>query len=135
MKGNGKRDTKPEVAVRSALHRAGLRFRKDYPIRPGAGRLIRADVVFTRSHVAVFVDGCFWHACPDHGTKPQSNTAYWQAKLARNVERDREVDKRLRAAGWTVVRAWEHEDVTDVVERVRVAYTRRRGATGVRRIQ
>jgi DNA mismatch endonuclease, patch repair protein len=119
MKGNRKRDTRPEVALRAALHRDGLRFRKDFPIRPDAGRLIRADVVFTRPRVAVFVDGCFWHACPDHGTQPRSNRDYWKAKLARNVERDSENDERLRRAGWYVVHVWEHEVAAEAAARVR----------------
>lgn len=111
MKGNRKRDTKPEVALRALLHRAGLRFRKDYALRPDDGPLIRADIVFPRRRVAVFVDGCFWHSCPEHGTQPRSNSSYWGPKLARNRERDQEVDTRLHAAGWKVVRVWEHEDL------------------------
>lgn len=118
MKGNRKRDTKPEIALRSALHRAGLRFRKDFPIRPDAGRMIRADIVFTRARLAVLVDGCFWHSCPAHGTKPRSNTDYWELKLARNTERDREVDERLRGDGWLVVRVWEHESPESATARI-----------------
>jgi DNA mismatch endonuclease (patch repair protein) len=121
MRGNRKRDTQPETALRLALYRQGLRYRKDYPIRPDSGRPIRADIVFPRRRVAVFVDGCFWHGCPRHGTQPRSNTRYWTLKLARNVERDREVDTRLRDGGWTVVRVWEHEAVPDAVVRVRTA--------------
>lgn len=107
-KGNRRTDTKPEVALRSELHRRGLRFRKDHPIRVEGRRPIRPDVVFTRARVAVFVDGCFWHRCPKHGNDPRSNSSYWGPKLARNVERDREVNTRLAAAGWRVVRIWEH---------------------------
>lgn len=121
MKGNRKRDTKPEVALRASLHRAGLRFRKDYPIRPDQGPLIRADVAFPRRRVAVFVDGCFWHGCPVHGTTPRSNTGYWRPKLARNVERDRQSDARLRDAGWTVVRVWEHDAIPEAVSAVTAA--------------
>jgi len=121
MNGNRKRDTRPEVALRAALHRSGLRFRKVFQIRPDDGRLIRPDVVFTRQRVAVFLDGSFWHACPEHGTRPRSNTGYWAPKLARNVERDREIDKRLLATGWTGVRVWEHEPVIDAVDKVQSA--------------
>ena len=107
---NRRTDTKPELALRSALHARGLRFRKDYRLDLGAVRP-RPDIVFTRARVAVFVDGCFWHSCPQHGGLPGSNTAYWGPKLARNVERDRLYDEALRVAGWTVVRVWEHVPV------------------------
>lgn len=117
MRRNPRRDTKPEVALRSELHRRGLRFRKDLPIR-APGRVVRPDVAFTRARLAVFVDGCFWHACPLHSTQPRANTDYWRPKLARNVARDRAVDAALTAAGWQVVRAWEHEPVAEAAERV-----------------
>ncbi|MGC4935948.1 very short patch repair endonuclease [Gordonia sp. DT30] len=107
-------DTKPEVELRSALHRQGLRFRKDYPIRVG-GRLIRPDVVFTRREVAVFLDGCFWHSCPVHGRIPRTNASYWTPKLARNVARDAAQTEQLKQAGWTVLRFWAHEDVSRIV--------------------
>lgn len=113
MRGNRKRDTRPEVAIRSALHRRGLRFRKDVLLRVGDLR-VRADVVFPRRRLALFVDGCFWHRCPEHGTSPRANAAYWGPKLDRNVERDRMQTAALRADGWTVVRAWEHEDPDEV---------------------
>ena len=100
-------ETKPEVALRAALHRLGYRFRKDYPVRV-AGKTVRPDIAFTRLQIAVFVDGCFWHSCPEHGRRPRVNGAYWDPKLARNVERDREQAEALRAAGWVVVRIWEH---------------------------
>lgn len=123
MKGNRKTGSSPEVALRSALHRLGLRFRKNYAICID-GRLIRPDIVFVRVRVAVFVDGCFWHRCPEHGTTPRANTAYWGPKLERNVRRDRENDVALRAAGWTSIRVWEHASgdaavgkVSDVVLR------------------
>lgn len=101
-------DTKPEVALRSALHSAGYRFRKDYPLRL-AGRLVRPDIAFTRAKVAVFVDGCFWHCCPLHGRQPTSNTGYWSPKLQGNVDRDRLQTELLEANGWRVVRVWSHE--------------------------
>lgn len=119
MKGNRKTDTRPELALRSALHRSGLRFRKDHTVKVDEGRTIRVDVVFPRAKLAVFVDGCFWHRCPQHGTEPKSNTGYWSPKLDRNVERDRETDERLRRAGWEVLRIWEHETVEVGSRRVR----------------
>ncbi|WP_272818717.1 very short patch repair endonuclease [Prescottella equi] len=110
-------DTKPEVAIRSALHRRGFRFRKDFRLDLGDVK-VRPDVVFTSRHVAVFVDGCFWHSCPQHGRPPASNEWYWAPKLRRTVERDRAADVALSGAGWTVVRVWEHEPVADAIGRV-----------------
>lgn len=117
MLGNRRRDTKPEVALRSALHAAGLRFRKDYRLDLGDLR-VRPDIAFTRVKVAVFVDGCFWHCCPIHGRQPRRNSNYWAPKLARNVERDRAQDAALSAHGWTVIRIWGHEMTDDAVGRV-----------------
>ena len=107
MQANRSRDTGPELALRRELHRLGLRYRVD--VRPIPALPRRADIVFSRSKVAVFVDGCFWHGCPDHGTLPKSNVEFWKAKLARNVERDRESDQALLDAGWQVLRVWEHD--------------------------
>jgi DNA mismatch endonuclease (patch repair protein) len=120
MLANKRTGTKPEVALRSALHRIGLRFRKDYRIDLD-GMRVRPDIVFTRTKVAVFVDGCFWHCCPEHGTQPSRNADYWAPKLRRNVERDRAQDAALEAAGWCVVRVWEHEAEGAAVERVLLA--------------
>lgn len=117
MRRNGRRDTRPEIALRAVLHRRGLRFRKDLPLRV-PGRLVRPDVIFTRARLAVFVDGCFWHCCPIHGNQPRANSDYWRPKLARNVDRDRAVDSALTAAGWHVLRAWEHEAPELVADRV-----------------
>ncbi|MDE9364523.1 very short patch repair endonuclease [Luteipulveratus sp. YIM 133132] len=117
MLGNRRSGTKPEAALRSALHRAGLRFRKDYRLALGALK-VRPDVVFTRTKVAVFVDGCFWHSCPVHGTKPIRNADYWIPKLSRNVERDREHDAALVDHGWRVIHIWEHEPLEVAVRRV-----------------
>lgn len=125
MQGNRSTDTRPEVRLRSALHQRGLRFRKH--AAPEAGLHCRADVVFRREKVAVFLDGCFWHGCPDHGTRPATNRSYWDAKLDRNVERDRRNRAALTAAGWLVVEAWEHEPVDDVAERVHQLVLSRRG--------
>jgi DNA mismatch endonuclease (patch repair protein) len=109
MRANPRRDTRPESQLRSLLHAQGYRFRKDLPIQVAGGR-VRPDIVFTRRRLAVFVDGCFWHRCPLHGTSPRANQWYWGPKLDRNVERDRWADERLHAVGWTVLRIWEHED-------------------------
>ena len=106
MKAARQRDTAPEVKLRSELHRLGLRYRID--ACPISGWRRRADIVFPRAQVAVFVDGCFWHVCPIHGREPTRNEWYWTPKLRRNVERDRLADTALTAAGWTVVRVWEH---------------------------
>lgn len=117
MRANTKRDTKPELRLRSALQAQGLRFRKDYLIEMDGFR-VRADVVFTRQRIAVFVDGCYWHSCPDHGTSPRSNTEYWEPKLRRNGERDVLVTRVLTEAGWLVVRLWEHVAMDEAVSRV-----------------
>jgi DNA mismatch endonuclease (patch repair protein) len=117
MRGNRRRDTSPERELRSALHRRGWRFRTDCRIRAGS-RTTRPDIAFTRWKLAVFVDGCFWHGCPEHGVAPKSNTTYWSAKLARNVQRDREDTEGLEGAGWTVLRVWEHLDMREALEAV-----------------
>jgi len=117
MRAVRRRDTKPERELRSALHRRGLRFRVDYAISVD-GRSPRPDIAFTRDRIAIFVDGCFWHGCPEHAQRPKSNTAYWGPKLARNVERDAEQTAKLEGAGWTVLRVWEHEPLDAVVDRV-----------------
>ena len=117
MRANRRTDTKPEMALRRALHGQGFRYRKDYRLDLEGAR-VRPDIAFTARRVAVFVDGCFWHACPEHGTKPANNTWYWGPKLARNVERDRAADAALTAAGWRVVRVWEHVPLDDAVAAV-----------------
>jgi DNA mismatch endonuclease, patch repair protein len=120
MRGNVRRDTRPELALRKALWRAGLRYYVDWPVRL-AGRRIRPDVVFPRRKVAVFLDGCYWHGCELHWKVPQHNTDYWIDKIRRNRERDERTSSELSAAGWTVIRLWEHDDVTDAVKRVSAA--------------
>src|ERR1035441_10526111 len=107
MRANRRTDTKPELALRHALHRLGYRYRKDYRLDLDSGRRVRPDIAFTARKVAVFVDGCFWHACPDHGTKPNANDWYCNPKLIRIVERGWMNDAALTLAGWTVVRLWE----------------------------
>jgi DNA mismatch endonuclease (patch repair protein) len=126
MRGNRGRDTTPETAVRSLVHRRGLRFRTRYTIRLDDGRWTRPDMVFTRSRVAVYVDGCFWHGCPDHGTRPTSNADYWSPKLANNVVRDLDTNAQLSLRGWRVLRAWEHQDPELVAELVAHVVAERR---------
>lgn len=104
-----RRDTEPELKLRKVLHGMGFRYRVNASL-PGMPRR-RADITFTRARVAVFVDGCFWHSCPEHATFPATNRAWWAEKLAANVARDRETDEKLRDLGWTVLRFWEHEDM------------------------
>lgn len=108
MRNTPTRDTPAELALRRILHSMGLRYRVDVRADPTLRR--RADIVFPRVKVAVFVDGCFWHACPDHGSSPKANASWWEEKLRTTVSRDRDTDLRLRAAGWEVIRIWEHED-------------------------
>lgn len=126
MRSNRRTGTRPEAALRSALHRAGLRFRKDIPVAVEGGR-VRPDIVFTRARLAVFVDGCFWHSCPQHAARPRTNAAFWAAKLDRNMRRDERDTGRLEQAGWGVLRIWEHEtdDLAALVERVRTVRTAR----------
>jgi DNA mismatch endonuclease (patch repair protein) len=109
------RDTACEIIVRRELWRRGYRYRKNYRL-PGMRREI--DIALTKSQVAILIDGCFWHSCPEHGTVPRRNHDWWQQKLAGNVARDRDTDARLRALGWTVVRLWEHATVDEAVEEV-----------------
>lgn len=107
------RDTRPEIQLRRAMHAVGLRFRIDAML-PG-----RPDIVLTRVKIAIFVDGCFWHSCPDHGVLPKNNREWWAEKLHRNVERDREKDEELRSLGWDVVHVWEHDDPAMTAEIIR----------------
>jgi DNA mismatch endonuclease (patch repair protein) len=113
-----RRDTRPEVLIRREAHRRGLRYRVDAAI-PGLPKR-RADMTFGGVRVVVFVDGCFWHSCPQHESIPRANREWWLAKLRRNTERDRETDAHLEGLGWTVLRFWEHEEpvgAVDVIER------------------
>lgn len=115
-----RRDTKPELQLRRALHAAGLRYRVDYRLDLPGGR-VRPDVAFTRRRVAVYVHGCFWHVCPEHATYPVDNGEFWAAKLRRNVERDQHQVAALEAAAWTVLTVWEHEPTEVAVRRVLAA--------------
>ncbi len=120
MMGNRRRDSVPERQLRSAIHARGLRFRVDLPIRVPGRRPIRPDVVFTRARVAVFVDGCFWHGCPEHGRPPRTNSGYWNAKIEINQRRDRDHTAALEDAGWSVVRVWEHDDPATAADAIQV---------------
>ena len=119
MRANRRRDTAPELALRRELHARGLRYRVDYP--PIRDLRCRADIVFTRARLAVFVDGCFWHSCPLHATRPTANGDWWRDKLETNVRRDRRNDLELAQAGWTVLRIWEHEPAETAIQRVESA--------------
>ena len=123
MQRQRRRDTAAEVAIRSRLHARGFRFRVDHPF-PGFRR--RADIAFPRERVAVMVDGCFWHGCPEHGTWPKENAAWWREKIEANQRRDRDTDQRLADAGWLVVRVWEHERPEAAAEVVAAAVLSRR---------
>lgn len=119
MAANRGRDTKPELRLRSEIHARGLRYFVDRAPLKGLRR--RADLVFPRSKVAVFVDGCFWHGCPEHHTVSRTNPEYWAEKVRANRKRDHETDRALEDAGWTVIRVWEHEDpqqAADLVDRI-----------------
>lgn len=111
MRANRSRDTKPELAVRRLVHAMGLRYRVDFPPLPSIRRM-RADLVFTRVRVAVFIDGCFWHGCPEHHTVARTNAEFWATKVLGNRARDERTNAVLNEAGWTVLRFWEHEDPT-----------------------
>jgi DNA mismatch endonuclease, patch repair protein len=125
MKSQRQRDTAAEKLVRSLLHRSGFRFRVQYPL-PNLRR--RADVAFPRLRIAVFIDGCFWHGCPEHGTWPKQNDEWWREKIDTNRRRDLDTDAKLSEQGWLVVRVWEHEEaevaVALVAQAVRAARER-----------
>lgn len=109
MRSNTRSGTSPELKLRRALFARGLRYRVDYPVHVGVHKLIHTDLTFPRHKIAVFVDGCFWHSCPEHGSIPKSNNEYWVPKLIRNQARDLEQTEALESNGWVVVRVWEHE--------------------------
>jgi DNA mismatch endonuclease (patch repair protein) len=117
MRAQRRTDTAPEMRLRRILWKRGLRYRVDAPL-PLTGVRRRADLLFTGPRVAVFVDGCFWHSCAQHATQPRSNRAWWVDKLNANARRDRDTDARLNAAGWHVIRVWEHEDPRFAADRV-----------------
>lgn len=122
MRANRSRDTKPEIALRRELHRRGFRYRTNY--RPLSSLRRTADVAFTKARLAVFIDGCFWHGCPDHYTAPIKNSEFWADKVSRNRERDAETNARLRLADWNVLRIWEHMPLLESVDLVISEYHR-----------
>ncbi|WP_201406835.1 very short patch repair endonuclease [Mycobacterium intracellulare] len=117
MRSNKGRDTKPEIALRSAVHSLGLRYRVS--TRPLKGLRRTADLVFPKARVAVFLDGCWWHGCPEHHTVAVTHAQFWSDKVAGNIARDRDTDERLTEAGWVSIRIWEHEDPREAALRVR----------------
>lgn len=128
MRKQRQRDTATEVAVRKELHAVGLRYRLD--VRPVATLRRRADIVFPRERVAVFVDGCFWHGCPDHGRRIRSNTEWWASKIAATRARDMDTRERLEEEGWTVVRIWEHDEPRTAARRIAGIVRSKREAEG-----
>ncbi|MFF9910170.1 very short patch repair endonuclease [Streptomyces sp. NPDC013457] len=128
MSRQASKNTACELAVRRLLHAAGLRYRIEYPV-PGMARR-RMDVAFTSVKVAVLIDGCFWHGCPQHATQPKSNAEWWRQKLDRNMTRDAETTEHLTSAGWEVLRFWEHEDPKDVALRVATVVELRKAQRG-----
>ncbi|MFF2436167.1 very short patch repair endonuclease [Streptomyces sp. NPDC058107] len=130
MSRQARRDTTPEVAVRKLLHAAGYRYRINERV-PGMSRRT-IDIAFTRAKVAVMIDGCFWHGCPEHATQPKANSEWWRVKLDRNMARDVETTEHLVAAGWTVLRFWEHEDPSQVADRVATAVDRKQATQRTR---
>ncbi|WP_144721085.1 very short patch repair endonuclease [Agrococcus jejuensis] len=128
MRANRRRDTSPEIAVRRLLHARGLRFRVDLQVEPTVRS--RPDIFFTKQRVAIYIDGCFWHRCPTHGTEPKANSDYWKPKLDRNVERDRKSTEALEDLGWVVLRFWEHERPAAVADAISSVITRASGQAG-----
>src|SRR4051812_46085095 len=124
MQSNKGRDTKPEMALRSAVHALGLRYR--IGARPLKQVRRTADLVFTKAKVAVFLDGCFWHGCPQHHTIAVTNSEFWATKVEGNMARDRDTDQRLDDAGWRSVRIWEHEDPEEAALRIKSIVSARR---------
>ena len=118
---NRRRDTGPELAVRRLLHAQGLRYRVDVPLEFDRRR--RADIVFTRARLVVFIDGCFWHGCDQHYTVPATHAEFWAEKRVKNMARDTETDQRLEGAGWSVLRFWEHESPNAIAATITHAYT------------
>jgi DNA mismatch endonuclease (patch repair protein) len=129
MQGNRSRNTKPELAVRRIVHARGLRYWVNKRPVPHLRRT--ADLVFPRLKIAVFIDGCFWHGCPEHHTAPVANGAYWAAKVESNKSRDLDTTAQLAAAGWSVLRFWSHEDPMDVAEEIQQVVHQANGPRGV----
>jgi DNA mismatch endonuclease (patch repair protein) len=129
MQGNKSRDTKPEIAVRSAVHALGMRYRVS--ARPLRHLRRTADLVFRNARVAVFVDGCFWHGCPEHHAPPKTNAGYWATKIQGNKSRDEDTTEQLRMKGWTVLRFWSHEEPLSVATQIAEAVVKIRAGKAV----
>jgi DNA mismatch endonuclease (patch repair protein) len=131
MQATRRRDTPAEIALRSELHRRGLRYRIDQSPIPDVRR--RADLIFISARVAVFVDGCFWHACPEHATWPKVNAAWWRTKIEGNRLRDRDTDAMLVRSGWAVYRVWSHDNPKHAARKIETAVRRRTARVSVGR--
>ncbi len=124
MEATAQRDTGAELKVRRLLFARGLRYRVDYTVLTQPRR--KADIAFTRAKVAVFIDGCFWHGCPEHGTWPKANAAFWRDKINTNKKRDQDTNRRLEAEGWLVIRVWEHEAPEEAADKIVAALSSRK---------
>ncbi|MFF3496661.1 very short patch repair endonuclease [Streptomyces sp. NPDC002795] len=122
------RDTTPERSIRHLVHAQGLRYR--IAARPLPNLRRTADLVFRPTKIAVFIDGCYWHGCPEHYVPPKTNSGYWSDKVARNMARDRDTGQHLEKAGWLVLRFWEHEPPAECAEQIAAAVRQRRDALG-----
>ncbi|WP_433320149.1 very short patch repair endonuclease [Micromonospora chersina] len=130
MQANTGRDTKPELALRRAVHALGLRYYVNR--RPIKAVRRTADLLFPKLKLAVFLDGCFWHGCPEHHTVAKTNAPFWAEKVATNRRRDADTNERLASQGWTVIRIWEHEPVADAAARIAETVAARRGTSSHR---
>lgn len=128
MRANRRRDTKPEVEIRRRLHAMGLRYRID--MRPEKSVRRHADIIFTKAKIAVFVDGCFWHGCAEHFIMPKTNRDYWENKIRTNMERDLNTNQKLKAAGWQVIRVWEHDPPDKAAAMIAAAWRTARKVSG-----
>ena len=116
MASTRQKDTAPELRLRRELYRQGLRYRVGHVVLKKPRRV--ADIAFPGRKIAIFVDGCFWHGCPEHASWPRQNARFWREKIERNRWRDSDTNERLRALGWRVVRVWEHEPVESVARQI-----------------
>ncbi|MGW3338359.1 very short patch repair endonuclease [Streptomyces sp. NPDC001009] len=121
------RDTTPERLIRSLVHSQGFRYR--VAVRPLPNLRRTADMVFRPAKLAVFIDGCYWHGCPEHYVPPKTNPRYWSEKVARNMARDRDTDDQLRTAGWTVLRFWEHDPAEECALEIAATVSRLRNGS------
>jgi DNA mismatch endonuclease (patch repair protein) len=130
MKATRRQNTEAELKLRRELHHRGMRYRTHVQVLSDLRR--QADIAFAGTRLAVFIDGCFWHGCPLHGTQARANAEYWNRKILQNQQRDRDTDERLRAAGWTALRVWEHQPVQEAATLVQETYERLAAARKVR---